>query len=76
MSTQALLADSLLRLDGHGGLWKWAMEQRKSVNPPPWDEVADRLAEATGGKIKVRGQMLRRWVLAAEQERTEAGDRA
>lgn len=47
------------------------MTQRRSVTPPPWDEVAERLTEATGGKIHVRGQMLRRWVVAAEAERTK-----
>lgn len=63
-----MLADSLLRLDGHGGLWEWAMSERKSVSPRSWDEVAERLAVVTGGKVRVRGQMLRRWVQAAEAE--------
>lgn len=72
MSTQAMLADSLLRLDGHGGLWEWAMDQRRSVKPANWDEVAKRLALATDGKVQVQGVMLRRWVIAAEAERNAA----
>lgn len=71
MSTQAVLADVLLREAGHDGLWEWAMEQRKSVRPPSWDEVARRLSDVTSGQIKVGAQMLRKWVLAAEAEQAK-----
>lgn len=75
MSVQARLADALLREKGHGGLWEWAMDQRRSVRPLPWDEVATRLTDVTDGEIQVKGVMLRKWVTAAEAERCEAGDR-
>lgn len=74
MSTQATLADLLLRESGHGGLWEWAMDQRRSVRPAPWDEVAYRLTQETGGKIQIRGAMLRKWVEAAEIEREQQRD--
>lgn len=76
MSAKARLADLLLRDAGHGGLWEWAMEQRRRVKPPNWDEVAERLEEATEGQISVRGDVLRRWLLAAEAARDEANARA
>lgn len=62
------MADALLRASGDGGLWEWAMDQRRSVTPPNWDEVARRLSVATDGKISIRGDMLRKWLLAAEAE--------
>ena len=69
MSARAILADALLRVSGDGGLWEWAMDQRRSVKPANWDEVARRLALATDGEISIRGDMLRKWLLAAEAER-------
>ncbi|MDN5685859.1 MAG: hypothetical protein L0G94_04135 [Brachybacterium sp.] len=69
MSTQAKLADLLLREAGRGGLWEWAMDERRSVSPAPWDEVAQRLAEVTDGDIKIGGAMLRRWVSDAEAKK-------
>lgn len=69
MNTQAHLADLLLRNAGHGGLWEWAMDERRTVSPPPWDTLAYRLTARTDGTIQVRGAMLRRWVSAAESER-------
>lgn len=69
MSTQAKLADLLLREAGKGGLWEWAMDERRSVSPAPWDEVAQRLTEATDGDIKIGGAMLRRWVSDAEAKK-------
>lgn len=68
MSTQAVLADILLRDAGHGGLWEWAMNQRRAVRPPNLEEVAHRLVDATDGRVKVGGDMLRKWLLAAEIE--------
>jgi hypothetical protein len=69
MSTQARLADVLLQKAGHGGLWEWAMDQRRSANPAPWDDVAVALAGATNGEVQVQGRILRRWVIAAEEQR-------
>ena len=71
MRSQAPYADLLLRLSGHGGLWEWAMEQRRSVRPPNWAELAERLAAETAGAVVVKGDMLRKWLLAAEDARGE-----
>ena len=73
MSTQAKLADALLRAKGYDGLWSWAMDQRRSVRPLPWDDVATRLSEETDGEVSVGGVHLRRWVRAAEDELQKAG---
>lgn len=67
-----MLADLLLREAGYGGLWEWAMDQRRSVRPAAWDDVAKELNVVTDGKIQVRGAMLRLWVIAAEQARVSA----
>lgn len=73
-----MLANVLLRDKGYGGLWEWAMDQRRSATPMSWDEVAYRLGPATDGTIQVQGRVLRRWVIAAEgqrnAERAEAGE--
>lgn len=69
MRSQAPYADLLLRLSGHGGLWEWAMEQRRSVRPPNWAQLAERLAVETEGAVVVKGDMLRKWLLAAEETR-------
>lgn len=45
------------------------MDQRRSVRPATWDEVALSLRAATDEKINVRDQTLRRWGEAAEQAR-------
>lgn len=71
MRSQAPYADLLLQLSGHGGLWEWAMEQRRSVRPPNWAELAERLAAETEGAVVVKGDMLRKWLLAAEDARGE-----
>jgi hypothetical protein len=73
MSARATLADHLLREAGHGGLWEWAMDQRRTVSPPSWELLADRLADETEGAIRVRGTMLRRWIAAAEAQRRGDG---
>ena len=73
MRTQVPYADLLLRLSGHGGLWDWAMEQRRSARPPNWDELAERLAMETDGAVAVKGDMLRKWLLAAEDRRVRSG---
>lgn len=73
MRSQAPYADLLLRLSGHGGLWEWAMEQRRSVRPPNWAELAERLAAETEGAVVVKGDMLRKWLLAAEDARASSG---
>ncbi|WP_460477723.1 hypothetical protein [Brachybacterium huguangmaarense] len=72
MSSQAMLADVLLREAGYGGLWEWAMDQRRSVRPANWEEVASRLSSATGGKVRVGGDMLRKWLIVIEAERATA----
>ncbi len=72
MRSQAPYADLLLRLSGHGGLWDWAMEQRRSVRPPNWAELAERLATETEGAVVVKGDMLRKWLLAAEDARVDS----
>lgn len=78
MSTQAELADMILRDAGRGGLWEWAMDQRRSATPMRWDEVAYRLRGETEGRIQIGGAQLRLWVIAAERqrnaERAEAGE--
>lgn len=71
MRSQAPYADLLLRLSGHGGLWEWAMEERRSVRPPNWTELALRLADATNGAVTVKGEMLRKWLLAAESDHSD-----
>jgi hypothetical protein len=76
MRSQAPYADLLLRQSGHGGLWEWAMEQRRSVRPPNWAELAERLAAETHGAVVVKGEMLRKWLLAAEVARVDAGEHA
>lgn len=75
MRSQAPYADLLLRQSGRGGLWEWAMEQRRSVRPPNWAELAERLDAETHGAVVVKGEMLRKWLLAAEDARTGAGER-
>ncbi|MGP5696201.1 hypothetical protein [Brachybacterium alimentarium] len=69
MTTQAQRADGLLQESGHGGLWEWAMEQRRTVRPPNWGELAYRLLMDTGGAVQIKGEMLRKWLLVAEAER-------
>lgn len=69
MNTQATLADLLLREADRGGLWEWAMDERRSVRPPNWDELAYRLAIVTDGAVTIKGDMLRKWLLAAEASR-------
>ncbi|GAA1333621.1 hypothetical protein GCM10009592_27850 [Brachybacterium rhamnosum] len=49
------------------------MEQRRSVRPPNWGQLAERLAVETEGAVVVKGDMLRKWLLAAEE--TRAGRR-
>ena len=73
MRTQVPYADLLLRLSGHGGLWDWAMEQRRSARPPNWTELAERLAMETDGAVAVKGDTLRKWLLAAEDRRVRSG---
>lgn len=73
MRTQVPYADLLLRLSGHGGLWDWAMEQRRSARPPNWAELAERRAMETDGAVAVKGDMLRKWLLAAEDRRVRSG---
>lgn len=79
MRSQAPYADLLLRQAGRGGLWEWAMDQRRSVRPMSWSELADRLARETEGQVQVKGEMLRKWLLSAEAARaaqlTPAGAR-
>ncbi len=75
MRSQAPYADLLLRLSGHGGLWEWAMEQRRSVRPPNWAELAEQLAAETKGAVVVKGDMLRKWLIAAEDARGESSER-
>ncbi|MGP5681353.1 hypothetical protein, partial [Brachybacterium alimentarium] len=62
MTPNADRADLLLRQAGHGGLWEWAMEQRRSVRPPNWGELAYRLVVDTDGAVQVKGEMLRKWL--------------
>lgn len=69
MRSQRIEAERLLVESGRGGLWEWAMDERRSVRPPNWDELAYRLAAATGGAVQIKGEMLRKWLLAAESER-------
>lgn len=73
MSTQARLADLLLRNAGQGGLWAWAMDERRTVDPPSWDVLAERLEKVTEGSVHVGGVQLRRWVRAAEAARDSEG---
>ena len=47
------------------------MEQRRSVRPPNWAQLAERLAVETEGAVVVKGDMLRKWLLAAEETRAE-----
>lgn len=72
MRSQAPYADLLLRQLGHGGLWEWAMERRRSVRPPNWAELAERLASETDGAVVIKGEMLRKWLLTAEEARTDS----
>lgn len=76
MKSQAPYADLLLRQAGRGGLWEWAMDQRRSVRPMSWSELADRLTGETEGRVQVKGEMLRKWLIAAEDARIESSDRA
>lgn len=76
MRSQAPYADLLLRQSGHGGLWEWAMEQRRSVRPLSWAKLAERLAAETGGAIVIKGDMMRKWLLAAEDARARFGEDA
>ncbi|WP_157085737.1 hypothetical protein [Devriesea agamarum] len=71
MSDKARLADLLLRTSGHGGLWEWAMDERRCVQPPNWNEVSARLTVATDGQVAVSGEVLRKWLLAAEAQRAK-----
>ncbi len=47
------------------------MEQRRSVRPPNWAELAERLDAETDGAVVVKGEMLRKWLLAAEDTRRD-----
>lgn len=49
------------------------MTQRRSVRPPNWAELAERLAAETEGAVVVKGDMLRKWLLAAEDARASSG---
>lgn len=69
MTTNARIADILLTQKGYDGLYDWAMDQRRRVSPPSWEQVATALAQETEGEVKVRGQMLRIWLLRIEAER-------
>lgn len=51
------------------------MEQRRSVRPPNWAELAARLTTETEGAVVVKGEMLRKWLLAAEDARSGPGKR-
>lgn len=66
--------EAWLRAHGHAGLWHWAMDQRGSVRPPNWDELASRLGDVTDGAVRVKGDMLRKWLISAELERTARAD--
>lgn len=48
------------------------MEQRRCVRPPNWLELAERLAAETDGAVVVKGEMLRKWLLAAEDARFDS----
>lgn len=72
MSTKQMLADALLAESG--GLYEWAMDQRRAVRPSSWDEVAAALAEATEMRVVTSGRQLRTWL--AEIEEAEAEERA
>lgn len=72
MRSQALYADLLLQLSGHGALWEWAMEQRRSVRPPNWAELAERLAAETEGSVVVKGDILGRCALVERPDLTRA----
>lgn len=76
MRSQAPYADLFLRMSGHGGLWEWALGQRRSVRPPNWAELSARLAAETDGAVVVKGEMLRKWLLAAEDARSSSDERA
>lgn len=51
MTTSARIADILLTQKGYPGLYDWAMDQRRSVRPATWDEVALSLRAATDEKL-------------------------
>lgn len=46
------------------------MVQRRSVRPPNWNELAYRLVMDTDGVVQIKGEMLRKWLLAAEAKRS------
>jgi len=52
------------------------MDQRRSVRPMSWSELADRLTRETEGRVQVKGEMLRKWLIVAEDARGESRDRA
>lgn len=52
------------------------MEQRRSVRPPNWAELAQRLAAETDGAVVVKGDMMRKWLLADEDAHTRSGEDA
>lgn len=70
-----MLADLILQDAGRGGLWEWAMEERRTARPPNWDKLARRLELETAGKVAVSGEVLRKWVIAAEDERTKGASK-
>lgn len=42
------------------------------MRPPNWSELAERLAAETDGAVVVKGEMLRKWLLAAEDARFDS----
>lgn len=65
MSTKQMLADVLL--EDSGGLYEWAMAQRRGVTPKSWDQVAAVLGEETEGRVKTTGRQLRAWLVEIEE---------
>lgn len=65
MSTKQMLADVIL--EPEGGLYEWAMKQRRGVQPKPWDQVAEDLGHATDGRVETTGRQLRQWLIELER---------
>lgn len=56
-------------------MWEWAMDERRTARPPNWNELARRLDRETAGKVAVSGEVLRKWVIASEDERSKGASK-
>lgn len=60
MTPKAELADVLLESDG--GVKKFILVRRMRARPLSWPAIAEELAEATAGRVRVTGTSVAAWI--------------